>query len=464
MRPPARAVVLVLAGLAWAARDPAGAGERRAPLAAPVFPSAGPLIAGESAPDTGLSRFLGGLSDSTDRIFGIAAAAPDTTGQDSALAFGLAHPRRFDRRRALRIGRRPDFAFNRADGPVWGGEMWIGEPRLWGRLGGEVGYAAGPNRWLGKGYYRYAMRRHDVWWSLSLEGGRASAAMNRDHPDVRLATLRALYNGNDRKQYFRRDGARARLIREAVTWRAVLGYRDMLESPLVTTTTWNLRGQVPAVTVNLPAALGRVRELELDAAWRMPRVPLTGEVEHQTSGSGIGSDFEYRRYRLALSGDFGLGRMASFVPQLTYGRLTGRATPQESFYLGGSSTLRSLPGDSRGGSGIALARLDVIGTADLLRLAHVPHPDAFPLQAGLFAGIGAVWGVDPYGGPPRAGVDWPNGGDWASEAGASLLYQPGIPDPTGFIRLNFAFPLGPDRENSRFTLSYSRALDLVKAF
>ena len=62
------------------------------------------------------------------------------------------------------------------------------------------------------------------------------------------------------------------------------------------------------------------------------------------------------------------------------------------------------------------------------------------------------------------GVDWPNGGDWASEAGASLLYQPGIPDPTGFIRLNFAFPLGPDRENSRFTLSYSRALDLVKAY
>ena len=53
---------------------------------------------------------------------------------------------------------------------------------------------------------------------------------------------------------------------------------------------------------------------------------------------------------------------------------------------------------------------------------------------------------------------------WASEAGTSLLYQPGIPDPTSFIRLNFAFPLGPDRENSRFTLSYSRALDLVKAF
>src|SRR5205814_10249389 len=132
------------------------------------------------------------------------------------------------------------------------------------------------------------------------------------------------------------------------------------------------------------------------AAWRTPRVPLTGEVEHQTSGSGIGSELEYRRYRLALSGDFGLGRMASFVPQLTYGRLTGRATPQESFYLGGSSTLRSLPGDSRGGAGLALVRHGLMGPGDLLRLADVPPPAAVPRHAGPVAAARAVVGGCPY--------------------------------------------------------------------
>jgi hypothetical protein len=48
-----------------------------------------------------------------------------------------------------------------------------------------------------------------------------------------------------------------------------------------------------------------------------------------------------------------------------------------------------------------------------------------------------------------------------SEAGAALLWRPGLPDPTGFFRFSYAWPLGPERESARFTASYSRAIELV---
>jgi hypothetical protein len=194
-------------------------------------------------------------------------------------------------------------------------------------------------------------------------------------------------------------------------------------------------------------------------------LPITGEVSHHTSGGAIGSDFEYRRTRVALSGAFGLGRIATAVPQLLYGRLTGTPLPQASFFLGGSHSLRSVPTSSRAGTGLALARVDVIGATDILRWARIPHPDAFPLQAGIFGGIGAVWGPDPTGGPAVPGVDWPDDRHaWLSEAGVSILYQPGIPDPTWLLRLSRSWALGPARELDRWSISYTRALDLVKPF
>jgi outer membrane protein assembly factor BamA len=238
----------------------------------------------------------------------------------------------------------------------------------------------------------------------------------------------------------------------------------MLESPLATTTTWNFSNSEPALIDNQPAAFGRVREVSLYGAWRLPVLPFTLEVRHQTSGEGIGSDFEYRRTRVAMSGNLGLGQIASLVPQFAYGRLTESMVPQEAFYLGGSHSLRSVEGASLGGTGFALARLDLIGANDILEVAHIPHPAMFPIQLGLFAGIGAVWGKDPYGGPTVPGVDWPETESWLSEAGASLIYQPGLPDPTTSIRLNFAEALGPEREIHRWTISITRALDLITPF
>ena len=442
-----------------------GAGVMLAADAAPARAGhvSSPVFATAQAPadsDT-LSRFLGGLSDSTDRYFGISAARPDTAGHDSLLVYSLAHPERTFGRRT-RPSFRPDFAFNRVDGPVWGAVSSMGQPRQLGQVIGRIGYAAGPNVWLGGGEYVKTLRRHDAVWALRVLGGRETEAMDRDHPGRLLPSLQALVNGNDYRRFHRRDGWQARLEREASLWRVGAGYRDMLESALETTTTWNLTDKQPVVIDNTPATFGRVHEIELEAAVRPPWLPVTAEVIHQTSGRAIGSDFEYRRTYAAASADIGLGGVASVLPQIAYGKFSGTLIPQAAFYLGGPQTLRSVPGVGVGGSGMTLARLDVIETPDLLELAHIPHPAAFPLQAGVFAAAGAVWGTDPYGGPTVPGVDWPHAQAWLSEVGASLIYQPGFPDPTGLMRLNVSWPLGPEREYLRFTVSYSRALDLVR--
>ena len=124
--------------------------------------------------------------------------------------------------------------------------------------------------------------------------------------------------------------------------------------------------------------------------------------------------------------------------------------------------MRGILGASRGGTGLAIARLDLIGAHDFLALARLPHPAWLPLQAGAFAAAGAAWGADPFGGPKRGGLDWPDQEHWVSEAGAALLWRPGLPDPTGLFRFSYAWALGPARESAGFTASYSRALVLVK--
>jgi hypothetical protein len=236
----------------------------------------------------------------------------------------------------------------------------------------------------------------------------------------------------------------------------------MLEMPLATTTTWNFRNRDLIVVGNLPATRGRAHELGIDGELRLPFVPVIVQATHYTSGHALGSDFEYRRTRVAASGEFGLGSFATLIPQAAYGRLSNTLVPQAAFYLGGAHSLRSLPSAARGGAGMILARLDLIGTADILEVAHLPHPSSLPIQAGVFAGSGAVWGADPYGGPPVSGTDWPRDGAWVHEAGFSLVYQPGIPDGMTLVRLNYALPLGPQRESAHWTVSFSRAIDLVK--
>jgi hypothetical protein len=435
----------------------------RPAAAAPATRSADAGPRAETAPsDSVLDRFLGAMSDSTATYFGVTAMRPDTAGLDSALTYGLAHPRAYERRGAFSFDYHPDLGFSRVDGPVYGAGASVGRAFAYGKLDGLVQWASGPNDVLGGATFRRSVGTFDAAWSLQLYAGRRTDGMERDTDDIQLAMLRAFFSGTDYKHYLRRDGFEGSIARETETWRARAGYRDMLETPIATSATWNLTNAEPVVIGNLPAARGRNREFSLEAGTRVPWFPVWAEAGYASSSGATSSDFEYRRTRAALAGDYAAGRWLAIVPQLVYGRLTGEAIPQASFYLGGTNSSRGLLGATRGGTGMTLARLDLIEAEDVLALARVPHPAWLPIQIGAFASAGAVWGADPYGGPARGGVDWPDEEHWVSEAGGALLWRPGLPDPAGFFRFSYAWPLGPDRESARFTATYSRALALVK--
>lgn len=431
---------------------------------APADSSLKPGTKAEASPaDSALHQFLQGLSDTTDRYFGLIAAPLDTAGLDSALVVGLERPWR-DTQAGARFSYRPVYAFNRVDGTLLGASAALSNRGARWRVGGDLGNAAGSDRWLGGGELRTVLRRRDTSWRLRVRGGRRTASMDRDVEEMQLATIRALVWGSDRQHYLRRDGFGVAFSGDGSGWRAGVEYRDLLESPLAVTTRWNLTRQAIALPTNLPAALGRTRELVLVAGTRWPGLPLWSQVEHQFSDRALGSDFDYRRTRVALGGELPLGGHLSILPQFAYGRLGGDAVPQASFYLGGAHSLRSLSGGTLGGTGLALARLDLIGADDLLALAHLPHPSMFPIQGGLFVATGAVWGADPFGGAGTPVSGWPEKTAWLSEAGASLLYRPGIPEDDGYFRLNYAHPLGNRAGKGRWTVTYSRALDLLRAF
>ncbi len=413
-----------------------------------------------AAPDSTFDGFLDQLADSTSRYFGVSASPPDTAGLDSALAYGLAHPQA--RRVRLRPSIAPDFTFNRVDGPVYILAAGLGTLSGIGEFHGEAGYASGPNDVLWQARWTKVFGGREGRWRFSTGLGLETGSMDRERTSVRLTAARAFLVGKDDHHYLRREGFDLGLQRELLFARLGIRYRDMEESAIATRAGWNLFGRPLSTYDNLPAFAGRAREFEYSALVHADPFPVEAEILHQTSGNAIGSDFEYRRTRVALSGDIGLGARATLLPQLMYGRFTGQALPQALFYLGGSRSMRSMSSSARGGTHGAQARLEVIGADDVLTLLRIPHPAFLPLQLGAFAGVGAVWGADPFGGPARSGGDWPDAQHWVSEAGLSVIYQPGIPTPTTFVRFNYAWPLGPERESTNISVSVSHAMDFLR--
>ena len=414
--------------------------------------------------DTLLGRYLDTLADSTDAHFGTLAAPIDTTGLDSSRVYALDHPERWGYRKPKRLSLYPVFDFNRVDGPVMGAGAKLGAALKLGRVSADWAWAAGPNLSLGSVSYLKSLRLPNEQWDLKLWGGRATPAMDPEYQKYESSTIGAFVSGRGRAHYVRREGVLARLSREGRTERFSVGYRDELESPLATTATWNLRNKTPVVIGNIPAGFGRAREIGYELLWRVPKSPVTAQINHWTSSRSFNSDFEYRRTRVALGADLAIGRVLALVPQVEYGALTGEAVPQAAFTLGGSHTLRSLPYATVGGSRLALAKLDLIMVRNVFELIHLPNLSPIPMQLGVFGAVGSAWGRDPYTGLVRAGLDWPNAEAWRKEAGVSLVFQPGIPDPALFVRFNWAHPLGPSNDGGRFSVSIGRGLDLLGKF
>jgi hypothetical protein len=416
-------------------------------------------------PDSTLEQFLGGMSDSTDRYFGKTAAPVDTAGLDSARAANFDRSKPHGRRGPARPDVSFSFRFNRVDGPVYGGSLGLETADAVGQLTGRAYYVVGPNQWQWNVGWRRRWGGFERGTTLEISGGEETSTMDRLLPvsvGDPLATLGSLVRGYDSRFFLRRDGWSALATQQRNAWRASLGWRDDFEHELATTTSWNFAGRPLDPSENLTAPRGRARVAVATLGGRTGRLPVEFEGSYRYSSPKLGSDFDYRLARLALGADVTLGRSSALVPQVAFGQLSGDALPQESFYLGGVSTLTTLRTARLAGTNAVLARLDWIGTRDLLALAHLPHPAYLPLQGNLFASSGAVSGADPFGGPHRPHDVWSNGAAWHSEGGIALVWQPGFPDPTSLARLSLSWPLGPSDHQAGVALTFSRALFMLE--
>jgi hypothetical protein len=277
-----------------------------------------------------------------------------------------------------------------------------------------------------------------------------------------FATIGAAFYGSDHHSYLRRDGVRAEIARRGPSAWGALGWRNELESPLATTATWTLTGASLDLVPNAPAAYGRASELRLTAGAKLPGAPFTLEATMWNAGGALGGDLGYHRYRAALGGGVALGRRFALAPQFEYARLTGSAPPQALLYLGGQYSLLTVESQSLSGTGRAVGRVDLLMQDDLLAAFGLRENPAFPLHAGAFATIASRWGYDPATGTARVTPrDWPGAEQWLPEAGLSLMYRPGLPDPETYFRVDYAWPLGPgDREPSLY-VSWKRTLHLL---
>lgn len=426
--------------------------------------------ADEAPPDSLLHGYVRSMSDSTDAIYGTTAAPVDTAGLDSALTERLAKPRasrgrpaRDDARPSLRLGWSPALGFDRADGARFGPAL-SARSALPGELSGRALYTTGTHDLLGEGAWRtsWRVRRLHSRMSFRASAGRWTEAFDRDHYSPFFSAFNALLFGSDRHQYVRRDGYKTELRLSGESAFAGLAWRDQLESALPYTTSWTLFGGDPTLPYNTPAAFGRAREWSLQGDATIPGTRFRANGAYWTSDPRIGSDFRYRRTRLIVGGDVSLGEHLALVPQATYGRLRADALPQDAFFLGGSTTLRSLDRNELTGTGMTFARVDLILVDDLREMLHLPLPAWLPLQASVFAASGSAWGRDPVGGaavPTRR--DWPRRAEWLSELGGGLAWRPGIPDPLAALRFEYAVPVGADSRDPKFTIAFQRPLNLL---
>ncbi len=117
---------------------------------------------------------------------------------------------------------------------------------------------------------------------------------------------------------------------------------------------------------------------------------------------------------------------------------------------------------SLAGTGRTVAHAEVFLLDDLFEVLRLRRNSAFPIQVGAFGATAARWGYDPATGAPRLTArDWPGREQWMSEAGVSVMYRPGLPRPDSFLRLDVAWPLGPNDRSAKVSLSWRRTLYLL---
>jgi len=256
--------------------------------------------------------------------------------------------------------------------------------------------------------------------------------------------LRAFVGGEDARDYMGRLGGSAFLRWRR--WRSLqltVGYEAAEESSVSATTEFALLGNM--APDNLPiqdgtdrAIVGTLRLGSL--VHHLARL----DVEHRVAGGGLGGSFTYNRTDANLAARRYFWRQ-EFVLQLRYVRTAGTVPVQRLADVGGLSTVRGWRKRAQVGESSFDARLEYLVPYDLFRGTRVPLLRRMRLQLAPWADAARTW-------------DGPSD-SWIYAAGLGIQHFLGALGEPTYLRLDVAFPMGPERSRDvRLELHFVRGV------
>jgi len=432
-----------------------------------VAASAAPAAAQTPAPAPvdSLFRLLRALSDSTDARFGAATVEFDTTGLDTLVANALTLPATPTPRR-LRV-LYPVIGYHRTSGPVVGAGYRVGSLPA-GFLDLRGSYAASAK--LG----RYAFGYRKTLWApagplpifqaarpgligrrdrldLELRYAREFMPFMPEHADADAGGFGALLWGSGAQSVYERRGFSGGFALWRGDWRARAGVTDAREKALPIATYFSFFGHESDVAPNTPADADAFTEPYGELAFLRRDWELAGVVTVEGTG-------ERRRLRGALGKAVRLGPNVKLSTQVEAGAAAAAAPRQRRFELGGALAVPSLGYGQGGTDHLLLTRVEMIGSPDVLKALHLPHPEWFILRPSVFLDYGNVWD-DPacrdvvFSRPPAE--------DWRGAAGGGFAWRIGIPEPDVTMRMWMAWPLGPRAGAPQFNFTAGRGFELL---
>ena len=398
-----------------------------------------PVSFAQSAPPDSVRR--GGLLDRLQREdeshFGSDITGINRVFRDSVVAaldsLGLEQFQKQSPKRVWRLGLSFDLAtrlwdYNRSEGFVYGGGLLLeplGDAGPWLQLQGA--HATGSRKFRHYSGVAIPVAPHSY---LSVQARYADGVIPYGANRPTGNSVRALVGAEDPQDYLREQGGGAYVVsrpRRAVFLCA--GYEASKKTGVPVTTKFALIGNMSPA--NDPVDEGTERAVVTGLRLgRLNSDQWETTLTHRVAGGDLAGDFTYNRTDLNFALRRYLGRQ-EFVLEGTWARTGGNVPIQNAADLGGVAMVRGFQRRSQVGTSAFHARLEYLVPYDFLRAAGIPILRRARLQLVPWADAGRTWG-----GPTHV---------WIQSAGFGVQYFMGPFGNASFLRLDTAFPMGPDR-------------------
>jgi len=243
--------------------------------------------------------------------------------------------------------------------------------------------------------------------------------------------LRALVGGADEQDYYRRESG---WVSVWYPWGRIgsarVGYAAGKETSIQANTDFAFFGDMSST--NSPINEGYDRALLVSGVLgTISESRYQLDLDYRIAGGALGGDFTYNRVGVDLAFRRYLVANHELFLGFKWVRAGGRPPVQRVADMGGLSTVRGYPRRTQLGKGSLAGRAEVLVPYDFFGWTGIPGVRNLKLQLVPWADAGRVWeGTSDQ---------------WITSLGAGLQRYLGPFGSGAFLRLDAAFPVGPDR-------------------